>query len=334
RGRKLTAVPQLFLTLPALSRPHRHASILLPNISGNNCLGDFRHGLLEWVVFRTEQLRSARAGEDHRLERRWIYYDRTSYAIYRSSTDPDKEPILIAEGPHALSRQGRVPVFDLKVTDGLWLMNKAGLLQLEHMNKSNALSWALTMGLFSMPVVYSDRPFHQVLGESYYIQLAPEDRFGWTEPEGHVFRVAVENLSRLKDEIYRTCFLMVQAGGPLSSGAAQSGLSKQRDYAITQEVLRAYGDTVKDCMKRVLRAIAVARWDDLLIDVSGLDEFDIGDFSGELDDAERLLQLNIGSPTLRKQIFNKLALKYLCDVRQDVKDRVVQEIDAWCRSSE
>ncbi|MDX2153575.1 MAG: sigma 54-interacting transcriptional regulator, partial [Bryobacteraceae bacterium] len=46
RGRKLTAVPQLFLTLPALSRPHRHASILLPNISGNNCLGDFRHGLL------------------------------------------------------------------------------------------------------------------------------------------------------------------------------------------------------------------------------------------------------------------------------------------------
>ena len=36
-------------------------------------------------------------------------------------------------------------------------MNKAALLQLEHFNKSNALSWALTMGLFAMPVVYSDQ---------------------------------------------------------------------------------------------------------------------------------------------------------------------------------
>ncbi|HBY60817.1 MAG TPA: hypothetical protein DEH78_13425, partial [Solibacterales bacterium] len=64
-----------------------------------------------------------------------------------------------------------------------------------------------------------------------------------------------------------------------------------RDYAITQEVLRAYGDAVKDCMKRVLRAIGTAREDALSIDVSGLDEFDIGDFSSELSDAERLLFL-------------------------------------------
>jgi hypothetical protein len=76
-------------------------------------------------------------------------------------------------------------------------MNKAGLLQLEHFNKSNALSWALTMGLFAMPVIYSERPWSQVVGESYYIQLGPQDRFGWTEPEGHVYQIASENLTRL-----------------------------------------------------------------------------------------------------------------------------------------
>ena len=48
---------------------------------------------------------------------------------------------------------------------------------------------------------------------------------------------------------------MTHAGGALSGSAAQSGVSKQRDYAITQEVLRAYGDAVKDAMKRVLRAV-------------------------------------------------------------------------------
>ena len=40
-----------------------------------------------------------------------------------------------------------------------------------------------------------------------------------------------------------------------------------------------------------------------------MDEFDIGDFSTELDDAKKLLDLGIGSPTLKKQIFKRLALQ-------------------------
>ncbi len=189
------------------------------------------------------------------------------------------------------------------------------------------------MGLFASPVVYSDREWNQIVGESYYIQLGPEDRFGWTEPEGHVYQIAAENLNRLKDEIYRVCYLMTQAGGTLASSAPQSGLSKQRDFTITQEVLRAYGDTVKDSMKRVLRAIEAAREDGLAIEVSGLDEFDIGDFSGELEDAIKLLSLGAGSKTLKKQVLKKLSLKYLCDVRQETKDKIVGEIDEWCDRS-
>jgi hypothetical protein len=63
------------------------------------------------------------------------------------------------------------------------------------------------------------------------------------------------------------------------------------------------------------------------MDVSGLDEFDIGDFSNELGDAERLLSLGVGSKTLRREIFKKLAFKYLCDTRQGVKDQISREID-------
>ena len=53
---------------------------------------------------------------------------------------------------------------ELRVSDGLWLLNKAASLQLEHFNKSNALGWALTMGLFAMPVIYSERDWDQVMG--------------------------------------------------------------------------------------------------------------------------------------------------------------------------
>jgi hypothetical protein len=66
----------------------------------------------------------------------------------------------------------------------------------------------------------------------------------------------------------------------------------------------------------------------LAVSVTGLDEFDIADFGVELEDAKQLLALGLISPTLKKEVFKKLSLKYLCDSRQDVKDRIVEEIEA------
>jgi len=287
------------------------------------------HGQYQWVVLRTHNLKKEKIEDTSWAKQtRWVYYDKENYRIYeRSDQGTDKSQVnVVAEGRHGLGNQSRVPLVELRVSEGLWLLNKAGSLQLEHFNKSNALGWALTMGLFAMPVVYSERDWNQVMGESYYIQLGPQDRFGWTEPEGHVYQIAADNLARLQEEIYRVCYV-THAGTSLSGNSAQSGISKQRDYAITQEVLRAYGDAVKDAIKRVLRAIEAAREDGLGLDVSGMDEFDIGDFGTELDDAERLLKLGIDSPTLTKQVFKKLAFQFLCDLRQDVKDRIGREID-------
>jgi hypothetical protein len=286
-------------------------------------------GNYEWVVLRTTGLRKEAIDESQWTKHtRWVYYDKTRFRIYerleKSGTQPETE--LIAEGIHGLAKQQRVPLFDMEVAEGMWLLNKAASLQLEHFNKSNALGWALTMGLFAMPVIYSERDWNQILGESYYIQLGPQDRFGWTEPQGAVYQIATDNLTRLQEEIYRVCHL-TQAGGGLSGGGMQSGLSKQRDFAITNEVLRAYGDAVKETMKRVLRAIEAAREDDLAIGVTGIDEFDIGDFGTELADAQQLLAMGIDSPTLKKQVFQKLALKYLCDARQEVKEQIAKEIE-------
>ncbi len=165
-----------------------------------------------------------------------------------------------------------------------------------------------------------------MVGESYYIQLAPGDKFGWTEPEGKVYQIAAENLKSLQEEIYRVCYL-AQAGGSLDRGGVTSGVSKQLDFSITQEVLGAYSDAVKDQMRRVLTAIEAAREDGFEINVTGMDQFDIADFSTELSDAQQLLGLGVESQTLKKEIFKKLALKYLSDSRQEVKDRIVEEID-------
>jgi hypothetical protein len=286
-------------------------------------------GNFDWVVIRTKLIKKDRVEDaDWKTETRWSYYDKQSFKIYSRVDDVIR---LVDEGTHALAKLNRVPLFDLRIPEGLWMLNRAGLLQLEHFNKSNALSWALTMGLFAMPVVYSDRDWSQMVGESYYIQLGPDDKFGWTEPEGKVFQIAQDNLARLQEEIYRVCYL-AQAGGSLSAGGQQSGISKQLDFSITQEVLRAYGDAMKDLMRRVLTSIEAAREDGIAISVTGMDEFDITDFGTELSDAQALLGLGVDSPTLKKEIFKKLALKYLSDSRQDVKDRIVGEIESGARS--
>jgi len=278
------------------------------------------HGNFEWVVIRTKQIKKDRVEDpEWRTETKWLYYDKRTFRIYG-------EDGIMDQGTHGLAKLGQTPLFALRIPEGLWMLNRAGSLQLEHFNKSNALSWALTMGLFAMPVVYSDREFSQMVGESYYIQLGPEDKFGWTEPEGKVYQIAADNLSRLQEEIYRVCYL-TQAGAALDVTGQQSGLSKQRDFSITQEVLRAYGDAIKEQIRRVLRATAAAREDGLDVSVTGMDEFDIADFGTELEDARQLLGLGVASPTLKKEVFKKLALKYMCDSRQDVKDRIAEEIE-------
>ncbi len=285
-------------------------------------------GEMEWVVIRTSCLKQDSVRSlGWKKETRWIYYDRAKYEIYEQREANQKKTVeMVDEGSHGFAGIGRVPVFEIRVSEGLWLTNKAALLQLEHFNKSNALGWALTMGLFATPVVYSAREFNQIIGESYYVQLDPQDRIGYMEPEGKVYQIAADNLNQLKDEIYRVSYLMQQAGN--SGGGNQSGLSKQWDFSVTQEILGAYGSTMKDTMRNVLNAIAVARKDELVIDVTGLDEFDISDFSSEAADAQSLLNLNIDSPTLKKQVFKRVALKYLNDARQEIKSRIVDEIDA------
>lgn len=286
-------------------------------------------GELDWVVLRSSVTRQDNIKTfGWTTETQWLYYDRTTYQRFGRKEGKGIE--LIEEGPHGLAGLKKVPVFEMKVSDGLWLTNKAASLQLEHFNKSNALGWALTMGLFAMPVIYSDREWNQVAGESYYVQLGPNDKFGWTEPEGHVYQIAADNLNRLKDEIYRVSYLMMQAGD--GSSGRVSGLSKQWDFSVTEEILRGYGDVVKTLMHNVLQSIADARQDGLTVQVSGLDDFDISDFQTDVDDAQKLLDLGIQSDTLRREVYKRIALKYLSDVRQDVKNRIVTEIDSGARS--
>ncbi len=120
-------------------------------------------GDYEWVVLRTEQTYQETVEQDELVrKRRWAVYDRENFRIYEqtslvssgdeSGSKSENEAVLVDEGRHGLAEAGRVPLVKLSLTDGLWLGNKASLLQQEHFNKSNALSWALHMGLSGVSI--------------------------------------------------------------------------------------------------------------------------------------------------------------------------------------
>lgn len=293
------------------------------------------HGALEWALIKTEQTYQAAFDQPNLItEDRWLYYDTEVFRSYRRrrGSAPAGAAVggsveLADEGRHALAGVGRTPLVKMSLSDGLWLVNKAALLAEEHFNKSNALGWALHMGLFAMPVIYSEREWQQVVGEAYYLQLGPDDKFGWTEPEGKVFEIAAQNLDRLKDEIYRVCYLMNQAGGREAKNLGQSGVSKERDFAVTQEVLRSYGSTVKTFLRQTLELVAKARKDEVKFEITGMDQFGSSDFSDELASAIGLREAGIHSPRLGKEIQKRVALKYLEGATQETKNAVVEEIE-------
>src|SRR5207248_10850232 len=80
------------------------------------------HGNYEWVVLRTEGLRKKSIEDlDWVKETRWAYYDKSVYRIYEQTEAAGKNTgiDLVNTGHHGLVKQARVPLFDLRLSDGL-----------------------------------------------------------------------------------------------------------------------------------------------------------------------------------------------------------------------
>ncbi len=82
-------------------------------------------GSLEWVVIRTESLKKARVEDAKwRRETRWIYYDRQEFRFYRRA-DVGEAIVVEDEGSHGLAKLNQVPLFEMRIPEGLWMVNRA-----------------------------------------------------------------------------------------------------------------------------------------------------------------------------------------------------------------
>src|ERR1039457_6898405 len=78
-------------------------------------------GGLEWVVIRTSCLQQSQVTDAKwEKETRWIYYDRENYQVFRKAGEAQAIE-RVDEGRHGIAAHRRVPVFEMKVSEGLWL---------------------------------------------------------------------------------------------------------------------------------------------------------------------------------------------------------------------
>lgn len=295
------------------------------------------YGNLAWVVIATTTEQRT-FGSDEAVVDRWYFFDTAQYAVYESKRkDPSqKEQVasLVDSGPHALADAGRVPIRWIQLPDGLWLASRVYLNALAHLNLQNAYFWGLFMAC--LPVLYIKGQFSvpPTMTETAYLEIAENGGIGYVEPSGTSYKIASEEISALREEMYRQLYLQAQGRSSSATPSAQSGYSKEMDMAPSRDVLNGLGDILRAGMQAVLDDVATVRGDaDLTFDVRGFG-FDDNNEAGELATAQLAIDLDLPSDTLEKEIQKRVARVILKDARPEVVQTVEGEIDAATPKSE
>jgi hypothetical protein len=249
-----------------------------------------------------------------------VYSERLSRVFYQnyigsivdwySATLFRREPVLTFEGPNEAAKR----FFCNLVED----VDQKGT-QLADFFRRQFIDALITGASYTLvdfprlPLRFGTRGEEDALGASraYLVDYAADDLINWNlDNRGGFEWVVLRTASLKKDRIEDPNWQI-----------------ETRWLYYDRQTFRIYTSAGEAASRETPRLVDQAREDGIEIGVTGMDEFDIADFSTELNDAEKLLALGMNSPTLKKEVFKRLALKYLSDTRQDVKDKIAQEIE-------
>lgn len=283
-------------------------------------------GELEWVLVQdTICKRMGIAADRNEVTLRWRYFTTDSWAVYELKYDKKRKPQgpadvdkaeLVDSGKHTFKR---VPVRRLKLPDGLWAMGKLEAMARAHLNQRNALSWGQLKALFPVPVLYMQDPTPaspnsedggramQVHAPGYMRVLAEKDKLEYFSPDVAPYKIAADDLSSIRDEMYRTLHSMAMSVDNSAAAVGRSADSKQVDQAAGAVILRALGVFVREHLEELLNLVATGRKDNLCVAAKGMDNFEDVTLTTLVQDAIALATVSIPSAHFQKKFKLKLA---------------------------
>jgi hypothetical protein len=294
--------------------------------------GNVTGAVLKVQTFETSLLAKTRVRDC------WYCYTPDAVAAYEAFAeagpggDSDKkEATLVAGYPrrHALSDKNRVPLRRIDAPEGMWFGDRVMLPLLKHLNMENALDWQIFQSSLAMLAVFGPYDETPTMSEVSWLHFPNEKtRAEWLEPEGKAMATHAVRLHELREDVYRSCYLIDQARSNKATPAAQSGVSKEQDKSPSKDAQEGFGDALRVAMQTVLDDVLTIRgYADIECDIRG---FDFAD-KGGAEDVEFITGVraeNVQSDTLDKELQKKIARIALADANPAVYAAIDAEIDA------
>jgi hypothetical protein len=313
------------------------------------CVVDWEEGEdgeLEWALIQDKiAKRIGIDGNRNAITLRWRYYTKTDWAVYEIKFDITKKPepldtddvTLVDSGPHSFQK---VPVRRLCLPEGLWAMGKLEAMGRAHMNQRNALSWGQLKALYPVPVLYVQKAepgndvsedmgrANQTHGQGFMRVLAEKDKLEYFSPDTAPYKIAMEDLAGIRDEMHRVLHHMAMSVDNSGAALQRSADSKAIDQAAASVILRALGMLLREHLEELLGIIATGRKENLAFCAHGMDNFDDVTLSQLVVDAVGISAVDIPSATFQKKFKLKIAKLALgADVSDEDLDAIAQELE-------
>lgn len=290
-------------------------------------------GRLLWVIIHeADKPRPSPDAPRNVTRHRWWVLDRTHArryeALVKDGEELNAEAALTpaAEVAHGLKE---VPMVDLDVGDGLWVANRLESAQLEHFRLSCANAWSMRRTCYAMPLFRVKDPENwapPVMGAGYYLAIGEAENGDWMAPPNGHLSVVREEVSTIKDEIFRLVSQMSLGIDNNAASVGRSAESKEADAEVIQVILRAYGTKVRDAIRRILEMVAKARGDEVDWTIEGLDRFETLDPQLLVELLETALALDIPSKAFNVEAKVRAALALLPGLDKETRDLIRREV--------
>lgn len=301
---------------------------------------------LLWALCRcVKSERQGLTGARDKIVEEFTYYDRERWQRYaieykidrngNAQVPRDNAPVeLIEEGKHSF---GKVPLVPLDLPDGLYAMGKIESLATEYFNKSCALSWGEYKSLFQFLSITlapdnpenaatgdPNRGLNQTIGQGRVWVGAQGDKLEYVSPDSEPYRVSMERLRDLRDEMHRVCHILALSQENSAAAMQRSAQSKQVDQVATAIVLGALGGIVREHVTKIYEMVGFGRRDPLITwRAYGLDDFDKISTDALIDEVTRVEMISLPSPAFQKTYKHKLARRLLGSEMTDELDEEI-----------
>jgi hypothetical protein len=312
---------------------------------------------LEWIKVRQISVDTSSPVQEPQTVCTWTFIDDTSISRYQSYIElgtngnitalldsagkkigqgDEAKVTLLEEIQHGL---GEIPVLRFKLPAELWLGDDCVSKSYEHLRLDCHLFDLLTLAYFQRTykkVLTPDDNLRETYSEDDTLKPGLEhvlelENFVWSEPKGDILKYISESLDKIEHQIRE----MVALTGASSQEVpqTQSGVSKELDYFMSSEALKAYGHLITDVLQDAYQLIARMKGSPSPeLSVFGLDSFETDGVETLIDRLLTIAQIDLESlrQKLPSTLFNltqeKLMLGLVGNLTPLQRQKIMDEL--------